>query len=515
MHRIHLSPTAAFLACASVIAWSAVLSLSCTCARAHDLRIEHVTIVSAERPRPLPDASVWIHDDRIAGISSASTDTSHDVQSAATIIDGRGLYLVPGLIDSHVHLADIPGMTADQEKLHPDIARVAREQIPRSFLYFGFTTLIDLISTPEAMARWKNHDIVPDTHFCGAAALIDGYPMIYVPKPARYEGWPYMIVESGAGSNLPPGVEAAAQTPEAVVARMKSDGAICVKSFFERGFGDQRNLPVPGLETIRALVRAAHREGLPVLLHANSSEAQTFALESGVDIIAHGQWNWNEASATTALTPAVKAILDRIVAAKVGWQPTIQVVVGLQDLFNPSFLADPRLPRVLPRSLIEWYGTPEGRWFHDALVSDIPPESNRDSPALDARMRAVFATIIDRDETATGYLAKHHGRLLFGTDTPSAPTYANPPGLNAWLEMHRLVASGMTPAQIFNAATLANAQAFRLDKDIGTVQVGKRANLLLLHQDPTQTVQAYDGIAKVILRGRLIDREDLTATRHD
>lgn len=59
-------------------------------------------------------------------------------------------------------------MTDEQEKVHPDIARAAREQIPRSFLYFGFTTLIDLISTPEAMARWKSHDIAPDTYFCGA-----------------------------------------------------------------------------------------------------------------------------------------------------------------------------------------------------------------------------------------------------------------------------------------------------------------------------------------------------------
>jgi imidazolonepropionase-like amidohydrolase len=60
------------------------------------------------------------------------------------------------------------------------------------------------------------------------------------------------------------------------------------------------------------------------------------------------------------------------------------------------------------------------------------------------------------------------------------PTYANPPGLNGRLEMQRLVDSGVTPAQIFQAATLANARALKLDRDIGTVSVGKRANLLLL-----------------------------------
>jgi imidazolonepropionase-like amidohydrolase len=482
----------------------------CTPAAALDLRIDHVTVVSPERATPLKDASVSIHNDKIVRLSSGSpVGGSHPPRPDLTIIDGRGLYLVPGLIDSHVHLGSLAGMNADQEKLHPDIARAAREQVPRSFLYFGFTTLIDLISTPAAMADWKNHETVPDTYFCGGAALMDGYPMSYLPKPARYQGWPYMIVESGDQSGLPEGIDAAAHTPEAVVARMKSDGAICVKTFFERGFGDQHNLPVPRLETVRALVRAAHAAGLPVLLHANSSEAQTFGVDSGVDIIAHGQWNWNEASAATGITPPVKAILDRIVAAHIGWQPTIQVVAGLHDLFNPAFLSDPMLARALPGSMIDWYKTKEGQWFHDALASDFMSASGGDSGAADARAQAVFAVLIGRDESATGYLARHHARLLFGTDTPSAPTFANPPGLNGWLEMQRLLAAGMTPAQIFHAATLANAQALHLDKDIGTVQAGKRANLLLLHQDPTRTIEAYPGISRVILRGRVVDPRDL------
>jgi imidazolonepropionase-like amidohydrolase len=100
---------------------------------------------------------------------------------------------------------------------------------------------------------------------------------------------------------------------------------------------------------------------------------------------------------------------------------------------------------------------------------------------------------------------------LFATDTPSAPTYANPPGLNAWLEMHRLMDAGETPAQIFKSATLANARALKLDRDIGTVQVGKRANLLLLREDPTKTIDAYAGMVKLILNGRVLDPSELAA----
>jgi imidazolonepropionase-like amidohydrolase len=116
-------------------------------------------------------------------------------------------------------------------------------------------------------------------------------------------------------------------------------------------------------------------------------------------------------------------------------------------------------------------------------------------------------------KAATAYLAQHGARLLFGTDTPSGPTYANPPGLNAWLEMHRLHDAGVTAAQIFEMATLRNAQAVKLDREVGTVEVGKRANLLLLRADPRQTVEAYDGIVKVIIGGRVLDRDELAADR--
>jgi imidazolonepropionase-like amidohydrolase len=476
---------------------------------AADLQIEHVTIVSPERGTPMRDALVRVHDGRIVDIRGASGVTARSRRDA-NVIDGSGLFLTPGLIDSHVHLGDIPGMTPEQEAQHPDIAKAARDQIPRSYLLYGFTTLIDLISTPQGMARWKSHDIVPDAYFCGGAVLMDGYPMNYAPKPQRYQGSPYMLIEPG--TQAPDGIDPAMHTPQAVVSRMKSDGAICVKTFFERGFGGVRNLPVPKLETIRAVVRAAHAAGIPVLMHANSDEAQRFGLDAGVDIMAHGLWNlYQEHSTTSEVTPGVKKILDDELTRNVGLQPTMQVLYGLRDVVGASFLSDPRLPRVLPSSLIDWYRSPEGQWFHVAVSQDMKLPADASPSQLEHAANEGFASFIDRGKHATAYLIARHGRILFGTDTPSAPTYANPPGLNGWLEMHRLIDAGETPAQIFESATLTNAQALKLDRDIGTVQVGKRADLLLLRQDPTQTIDAYAGIAKVILDGRVLDPSELAA----
>jgi imidazolonepropionase-like amidohydrolase len=129
------------------------------------------------------------------------------------------------------------------------------------------------------------------------------------------------------------------------------------------------------------------------------------------------------------------------------------------------------------------------------------------------RVNEIYAASFGKLGRATRYLAEHGGRLLFGTDTPCAPLYSNPPGLNGWWEIQSLAAAGVTPAQISRAATLANAQALGLNDQIGTVQVGKRANLLLLQDDPSQTIEAYAHIKKVILGGKVLDHTDLAADR--
>jgi imidazolonepropionase-like amidohydrolase len=487
----------------------------CASVVAQDVRIEHVTIVSPERSRPMKDVVVSIHKDRIVSVSSAKTHPAHGSEPYANVIDGRGLYLVPGLIDSHVHTWDLPGMTAEQEQAHPDIASAAREQIPRSYLYFGFTTVVDLNSTPAAIAQWNSREVHPDIYFCGGAPIVDGYPMNWSPKPKRYEGFPYMIVQRGEEPSAPKGIDLASHTPEAVVSRMKADGALCVKSFYERGFGEEQTIPAPRLDTIQALVQAAHAAKMPVFLHANGSDAQAFALEAGVDIIAHGLWHWNADPPTTSeLTPRVTKILDKVLKTQVGWQPTMHVLYGERDLFDPAYLADPMLLRSLPASYIAWCQSSEGQWFHKVLLNAVLPkpvaESN-DAAGQWSAARSFYSAPIARNKNATSYLAKRGARFLFGTDTPSAPTYANPPGLNGRIEMNRLVDAGLSPAQIFRAATIANAQALGLDREIGTVQRGKKANLLLLRRDPTQTLEAYDQIVKVILRGRVIDRASLDA----
>jgi imidazolonepropionase-like amidohydrolase len=79
-----------------------------------------------------------------------------------------------------------------------------------------------------------------------------------------------------------------------------------------------------------------------------------------------------------------------------------------------------------------------------------------------------------------GYLASRDANFLFGTDTPSAPTYGDLPGLNGYLEMQQLKKAGLSFEQIFRAATINNARKFKIDSQVGTIEPGKIANLVLL-----------------------------------
>lgn len=469
-------------------------------AHGQSLVIHNVAIVSPERAQLLANADVVIEAGRIVSVGPHSSRAHVD---SAEILDGSGLYLSPGLIDSHVHLNQIPGMTAEHEAAHPEIARVARAQFPKSYLYYGFTTLVDLNSTPQAMARWNAQPLRPDTYFCGAAPIIDGYPMSFVPKSIRYR-MPYFIVDSADQADLPPGVDRAAHTPAAVVARMKRDGAHCLKTHFERGFGGARQLPVPRVEVIRELVKEAHAAQMPVFLHANSAEAQAFGLEAGVDVMAHGIWKWAGGGTSAELPSSVTKILDGVIRSKTGWQATIQVLYGERDVFGNAFLADARLLEAVPGPLLAWYRTEKGKWFRDMLAKNagISPEA----PSQD-----VNRLPIDRVDRATAYLARGNARFLFGSDTPSDDTYANPHGLNGRMEMQRLVNAGLTAPQLFRSATLGNAEALGLASEIGTVENGKRANLLLLRGNPIDSVDAFDRIEKVILNGKVLERAALAA----
>jgi imidazolonepropionase-like amidohydrolase len=259
--------------------------------------ISDVTVISPERPAPLEHAYVRIADGRIAEVSGQPL-------KGDLTVDGRRKFLIPGLIDSHTHLGNVPAMLPPQRAAHQDIAAQADAQEPRSYLYFGFTTVLSLGDTAEPIRRWNALDIRPDAYFCGGTPTANGYSF------TSFVASPYFLFNPDQADTIPASVDKAEHTPKAVVERMARDGAICVKSYRESGFGrDTGRLPVPSVETIRAVVAAAHERNMPVFLHANAMAAQEFAVQAGVDVIAHGMWNGHQSTAEK-LDAGVEPILQ-------------------------------------------------------------------------------------------------------------------------------------------------------------------------------------------------------------
>lgn len=481
--------------------------------------ITNVFIVSPENLGHVEKGSVLIEDGRIVRVDRGSVGLEKQAKrpAGANVIDGGGQYLIPGLIDSHVHVSSIPGigLIPEEFKLNEPLpksfpqheAMVASylQQMPRSYLYYGYTTLIDLVAPfPQELDDFRHQPLHPDLYGCNPSMpFANGYPMSYAPPNVRFKVFPNFIYDPAQAASIPREYKPEDHTPAADVARVKAAGGICVKTFFERGFGGVTNLPVMGPDVLAEVRKAATEDGLVLMIHANSFEAQKFAAAGNVDVIAHGLWNWGEFDKSPELPDEIKRLLDEIVQKRIGYQATIQVLYGLEAYFDPQYLKNPGIEKVVPKPMVDWFNSPEGKWFGEEVkengVSDAV-EWQRFEQGPMQHVRQVVA-----------YLASRNANFLFGTDTPSAPSYGNLPGLNGYLEMQQLQKAGMSLKQIFEAATISNAREFKLESQVGTIEPGKIANLVLMKKNPLETVDAYDRITAVWVHGQEISRENLAA----
>ena len=128
--------------------------------------------VSPERKAPLRQGYVVLENDRIAAVGYGDPPgTRWD-----SVVAGRGRFLIPGLIDGHTHLAMAAGLPLPVPQELQPLAAAFAEQLPRSYLYSGFTTVIDLAVFNRAfLDRFKAAPLHPDAYDCGGAlALANG-----------------------------------------------------------------------------------------------------------------------------------------------------------------------------------------------------------------------------------------------------------------------------------------------------------------------------------------------------
>lgn len=472
--------------------------------QATSLAITNVTIVSPELAGPKENMTVIIQEGRITAVAKSPPST--DFQGE--LIDADGMYLTPGLMDSHAHTTHVPGFDyagSPLEAKHPELVTAYHQQQPRSLLYHGVTQVLDPSPTPE-WTKFTDGDIHPDLFRCGVLPNLGAYPQI--PINRAIEAFPHFIMDPDSGYNMKKGLNADSvdHTPDAALKAIKESGAVCAKLFIEDGFGGLAHWPIPTDKLLGDIRRAADAHGLVLYAHANALDMVQIALRNNIDILGHGMWNW-QWPAENGPAPLQETI-DTIKDEDKAYIATFGVIDGLQQLTHQNPLRDKRLKKVTPAALVNWYKSEDAQWFKSDLIAGFGPAADA------ATAYQTFESIGGRGARALAYLNEiGHENFVLGSDYPGSPSYAKQPGLSTIQEMEMMAATGLPLDKILAAATINGARMVGVGQTYGTVEVGKKANLLLLRENPLNSIGAWDTIDTVILGGRAIKRERLAAAQ--
>ena len=459
--------------------------------------IENVTLISPERSAPLLHADVVIRDGRIAEVG-----TNLGPRSRARRINGSGRFLIPGLIDSHVHVGHSAALDDDAIAAHPELWAAYRAQVPRAYLAFGFTSVVDFDIAPADQAWFESTPLHPRFYYCGRGIKVAGGYGAFQVAPVSSPNFPNLVYEPQEAKSWPKSLEPSDYTPDRAVARVSDAGATCVKAFVESGFG-MFNWPYLRTETLRQIRASAAAHKLVLAVHATSVDSWRSALDARADVIAHGLWIWPGNSGDSTPPPEARSVIAAAARAGVHVQPTLQTVAGERAMLDTALLDDPRLAIALPPSVIDYLHSASGAKSRNALLD----EYRKASPA--PGFEPSLAAAIGRTRATFRIMLQDSVPLLFGSDTPAGDGFGNPPGLNGRLELQDWADAGAPLALILRAATLGNAGAFGLSRDLGSIEVGKRADVLLLARNPLASVSAYDSIELILLNGEPITRESL------
>ncbi|MDP2635132.1 MULTISPECIES: amidohydrolase family protein [unclassified Pseudoalteromonas] len=460
-----------------------------------NILIENVTIVSSHLQAPKTQMNVLLSDGRISEI------TRKKISSFDLKINGLGKFLTPGLMDSHAHVSSIPGMGFGVEPVaikNQVLAQAYFEQQPRSFLYYGVTQILDP-NPGVSFDYFTSAPQHPDYFRCEVLTSKNTFPYVEKTDDLSRSMFTYLIDES-AGATTENSVER-------LIGKIADSGASCIKLYFEDGYGNANQWATLSTNTLKRIKQAAKKSNLLIVAHANALDMQQLALLAGVDVIAHGMWNWGQYNREQNIPKEISNTLNKMINDEVAYMPTQRVIAGLGEVMDPTIVNSPEFSSVTPKPLIDWYKTAEAQWFKEELrvgFDGMPDQSISD---------AFLYGRIGKGNKVIQYLKSADHPILLASDFPGSPSFANQPGLTTYQEMKAMVTAGLSLEEVLAAATINNAKQFKIENDYGTVEVGKIANLLLLKSNPLDSIESWNSIETIILHGEPIKRESLAAKK--
>lgn len=400
-----------------------------------------------------PATSVLIKGDRITAVApAAELNAASGAAQGATRINGKGLFVIPGLIDAHVHLSHIlyqSQMTGD-------------EVLP-FYLGHGVTSIRstgDNVPAQRLVELYANDhpDISPNVFRC--SFLIDGDPPWHPDV-----GW--------------------ALTDPAEVATFVADMAAWNVTTLKIYVGARREIG-------RRVIEEGHKHGLVVSGHLLDYHTAD-AVRDGLDCIEHIYTvsnflldDPNDRHSINLESDTALRLIDLIAEHETRVDPTLMVFWGT----------------LLFMDLPEVYNHPD----HETMPARLKAfwDSDRERRALDwgAAPLSVRKTTWRKYQKLTRMLHEAGVQLLVGTDAPE-PQVA--PGASVHHEMEFLVECGIPESHVLTAATLENARILKQEDTLGSVEPSRVADLVLLNADPTIDIRNSRQIQTVVHGGRILD----------
>ena len=428
--------------------------------------LEHVNIIDGTGAPATPDRNITIEGGRISGVAAGADVPPAD---GTTILDLRGYSVMPGIVGMHNHLIYMsrPNLAADNTTDGPALFQQMSFSATRLYLANGVTTM-RTTGSPE-----------PNTDIKLKRAIDAGV----LPGPHLDVTGPYL---DGPGGNL--------QMPELTGAK---DARDAVAYWADRGVTSFKAYAHITREELRAAIAEAHRRGLKVTGHL-CSVTYDEAIALGIDNLEHGF------SANTALDPDKKpdtcsasggdytlmqmspggTEANRLIASLVAHHVAITSTLPLRAAAAAREASDTGPPL---RVEVWQAMSPSARQAY-VVWRDQPRPRQSD---VAARLRREMD--LERAFVAAG------GLLLAGPDPVGLA--GNIPGFGDQREIELLVEAGFTPVQAIRIATLNGATFLGRQSHIGSIAVGKNADLVVMKGDPATRIADIENVEIVFKDG--------------
>lgn len=461
--------------------------------------ITGATLIDGTGGPPLSDSVVLTSGGRI---TAAGPRASTPIPAGATIINGAGKFIVPGLIDTNVHLS-LYGGTGDRyetlAKYHPRQKEIVLEAAQLQ-LKHGVTTVRDsygLLPPLVAVRDQINKGGAVGPRILAAGNIVGwGGPYSVSFSLIREQGLTLFQeqindeVSQGAGEDL---VDMDPEELRAAIRAYLDKGPDFIK------YGGSAHFARPALigfspEAQKVIVDEAHRRGKVAETHSTTIDSLRISIEAGIDLIQHPEL----LGLREMPDSLVQAIVDR------------QIVCSM--LAN-TITGD------------AWRKAMKDRDAAASKRSDTETSSaQRARTSAELRQRAADDAIeLQMRRKNAQKLIKSGAVVTIGTDNywAAAPEFTRAGskpdtqnhGIGSVIAIEGLVELGMTPAQAIVAATRNGAIAARGLSDFGTIEAGKRADLLILDADPLSDISNLRKLSVVMRDGTVVDRDQLPAAR--